>query len=199
MYLAHIWGQVLELEEKHAIQDWTEVLGCWQNPSLTSDLRQTERVCQCTKPTEFRTSNNRIDCALRCLATQSCPALCDPIKALLSAGIPQTRILEWVAMPSSRGPFQPRGQTQVSRIAGGFFTIWATREAQQDRLARADSDCGGQSEVSREGVTGDWEILQLKSTESVDVSRHLLKIADFQTSSLDSFPKWGLHPFLKSL
>ena len=33
-------------------------------------------------------------------------------------------------MPSSRGSSQPRGQTQVSYIAGGFFTIWATRKAQ---------------------------------------------------------------------
>ena len=33
-------------------------------------------------------------------------------------------------MPSSRGSFQPRDQTQVSHITGGFFTIWATREAQ---------------------------------------------------------------------
>ena len=34
-----------------------------------------------------------------------------------------------VAMPSSRGSTQPGDQTQVSRIAGRFFTIWATREA----------------------------------------------------------------------
>ena len=45
-------------------------------------------------------------------------------------GIPQARILEWVAMPSSRGSAQPRDQTQVSCTAGGLFTIWATREAQ---------------------------------------------------------------------
>ena len=36
---------------------------------------------------------------------------------------------EWVAFPFSRGSSQPRDQTQVSRIAGGFFTSWATREA----------------------------------------------------------------------
>ena len=30
--------------------------------------------------------------------------------------------------PSPRGPFQPRDQTRVSCIAGGFFTDWATRE-----------------------------------------------------------------------
>ena len=43
----------------------------------------------------------------------------------------QARILEWVAFPFSRGSYQPRDQTQVSHIAGGFFTSWATREAQQ--------------------------------------------------------------------
>ena len=43
-------------------------------------------------------------------------------------GILQTRILEWVAVPFSRGSSPPRDQTQVSHIAGGFFTSWATRE-----------------------------------------------------------------------
>ena len=37
-------------------------------------------------------------------------------------GILQARILEWVALPFSTGSSQPRDQTQVSRIAGGFFT-----------------------------------------------------------------------------
>ena len=37
-------------------------------------------------------------------------------------GILQARILEWVAMPSSRGSSQPRNETQVSCIAGRFFT-----------------------------------------------------------------------------
>ena len=50
----------------------------------------------------------------------------------LSMGILQARILEWVAMPSSRGSSQLRGQTQVSCIADGVFTIWATREAQYE-------------------------------------------------------------------
>ena len=38
----------------------------------------------------------------------------------------QARILEWVVMPSPRGSSQPRDPTQVSRIAGRFFTDWAT-------------------------------------------------------------------------
>ena len=41
----------------------------------------------------------------------------------------QARILEWVTVPFSRGSFQARDQTQVSHIAGRFFTVWATREA----------------------------------------------------------------------
>ena len=40
------------------------------------------------------------------------------------------RILEWVAHPFSRGSSRPRNQTGVSCIAGGFFTTWAIREAQ---------------------------------------------------------------------
>ena len=43
-------------------------------------------------------------------------------------GILQGRILEWVAIPFSRVSFQPRDQTQVSLIAGRFFSILATRE-----------------------------------------------------------------------
>ena len=44
-------------------------------------------------------------------------------------GILQARVLEWVAVPFCKGSSQPRDQTQVSHIAGGFFTSWATREA----------------------------------------------------------------------
>ena len=38
----------------------------------------------------------------------------------------QKRILEWVAIPFSRGSSQLRDLTQVSCTAGGFFTFWAT-------------------------------------------------------------------------
>ena len=47
--------------------------------------------------------------------------LCDPVDYIVH-GILPVRILEWVAVPFSRGSFQPRERTQVSRIAGGFFT-----------------------------------------------------------------------------
>ena len=46
-------------------------------------------------------------------------------------GFLQAKILEWVAFPFSRGSSQPRDQTQVSQIVGGFFSSWATKEAQE--------------------------------------------------------------------
>ena len=61
------------------------------------------------------------------LFTQLCPILCDAMDCSLPGssvhGILQARILEWVAMPSSRGSSQPRDRTQVSHVGGGFFTI----------------------------------------------------------------------------
>ena len=47
-----------------------------------------------------------------------------------SMGFFQVRMLEWVAISFSKGSSQTRDQTQVSRIAGRPFTLWATREAQ---------------------------------------------------------------------
>ena len=44
-------------------------------------------------------------------------------------GTLQARVLEWAAISFSRGSSRPRDQTQVSRIAGRRFNLWATREA----------------------------------------------------------------------
>ena len=44
-------------------------------------------------------------------------------------GIFQTRKLEWVAFPFSRGSSWPRARTCISCTADRLFTIWATREA----------------------------------------------------------------------
>ena len=53
--------------------------------------------------------------------TQLCPTPCDP-KNYTVYRILQARVLEWVAFRFSRGSSQPRDQTQVSWIAGRFFT-----------------------------------------------------------------------------
>ena len=65
--------------------------------------------------------------------TQSCPTLCNPVDCSLPGssihGIFQARVLEWVAIPFSRGSSRSRDRTQVSRIVGRHFTVWDTREA----------------------------------------------------------------------
>ena len=70
---------------------------------------------------------------VKVLVSQSCPTRCDSMDCSSAGsslhGILQARILEWVAYPFSRGSSQSKDWTQVSCIAGGFFTIWATREA----------------------------------------------------------------------
>ena len=67
------------------------------------------------------------------LLAQSCLTLSDPMDCSLPGSpvhwILQVSIRLWVTFPFPRGFFQSRDRTQVSRIAGGFFTIWATREA----------------------------------------------------------------------
>ena len=44
-------------------------------------------------------------------------------------GILQERILDWITISFSKGSSQLRDWTQVSCIAGRFFTIWAPTEA----------------------------------------------------------------------
>ena len=64
---------------------------------------------------------------VKVLVTHLCPTLCDPVDYSPPGssvhGILQARMLEWVAMPFSRGSSQPRDQTWVSRIAGRFFIV----------------------------------------------------------------------------
>ena len=65
---------------------------------------------------------------------QSCPTLCDPMDCSPPGssvhGIFQAWILEWVDISFSRGSSWARDRTQVSRIVGRRFTVWATREDQ---------------------------------------------------------------------
>ena len=69
---------------------------------------------------------------VKVLVAQSCGTLCDPVDCSPWGssvhGILQERILEWVAIPFSRGSSSLRDRMRVSCIAGRFFTIGATRE-----------------------------------------------------------------------
>ena len=57
------------------------------------------------------------------------------------------RILEWGAYPFSSRSSQPRDQTRVSCIAGGFFTNWAMREAPITTV-----------DISKNGRRNFWEV-----------------------------------------
>ena len=59
---------------------------------------------------------------LKMKVAQSCPALCDPIDYIVH-GILQVRILELVAIPFSRGSYQPRDRTKVSHIEGILYQL----------------------------------------------------------------------------
>ena len=68
-----------------------------------------------------------------CSVAQSCPTLCNPMDfSLLGPSIhgDSSRNNTGVGcQPSYKGSSQPMDWTQISRIAGGFFTVWATWEA----------------------------------------------------------------------
>ena len=83
----------------------------WVKATENSTAFHTECVCVCVWITQF----------------------CDPMDCsppVFSVhGVLQARILEWVANPLPRGSSWPRDRTWVFRTAGGFFTVWAMREA----------------------------------------------------------------------
>ena len=72
----------------------------------------------------------------RCVSL--CVRHCDPMywspSGSSAHGILQGRILEWLAIPCSKGFSWPRDQIHISCIADGFFTSWATGETQEPHL-----------------------------------------------------------------
>ena len=68
------------------------------------------------------------------LVAQSCPTLFDSIDysppVSFVHGIVQARILQWVAIPFSKGSSWPRDGTWESCISGRFFIIWATNKGE---------------------------------------------------------------------
>ena len=86
-------------------KDWLEPTGSKMAHDLTS-----------TRP--LAPVDLIINMCVHAKSPQSCPTLCDPMNysppGSCVHGILQTRILEWVAMPSSRGSSRPRYQSSVS-------------------------------------------------------------------------------------
>ena len=100
-------------------QGWESLVGFHLWDGTESD------TTEATQQQQQLTTANVFDSEVK--AAQSCPTLCDPMDCSLPGPsvheILQTRILEWVAIPFSRGSSQPRDRIQVSHITGRFFTI----------------------------------------------------------------------------
>ena len=116
---------------------------------------------------------------------QSCLTLWDPIDyspPVSVHGILQARILEWVAMPSSRGSSQLRDRIHVcyvSCIGGGFLTTSATWQLPFNsvqllnhvQLFATPWTAARQASLS---ITNSRSLLKLMSIESVMPSNHLI-------------------------
>ena len=107
-----------------------------QEPRLTSGSAPGSALCPGLSGSLGKPADPFMRAVLSCLVmSNSATWWTIAHQAPLSMEIPQVRTLEWVAMPSCRGSSQPRDRTQVSPIAGGFFTIWATRPLHRLRLS----------------------------------------------------------------
>ena len=98
------------MKSKTRLSDWSEL-----KRILCSDLENELQIY--------------IHMKVKMLVIQLCWTLADPMNCSPPDspihGILQTKILEWVAISFSRGSSWSRDQTQVSCIAGRFFTVWA--------------------------------------------------------------------------
>ena len=123
--------------------------------------------------------------AVKVLVAQLCPTLCDPMHRSPSGssvhGILQARILKWGAIPFSRGSSRPRDRTLVSHITGGFFTIWATREAPCSWKPGSKwgcaflADCSHLQNQSRKQTGNDFPCLWWSSTIGTGYKLEILR------------------------
>ena len=126
------WGAIA-FSNSNAAAAATAAQSLQSCPTLQPHRRQPTRL---THPWDSPGKNNGVGChfLFQCMKVKSerefapsCPTLCDPMGCSPPSssvhGILQARILEWVAIPFSRGSPQPRDRTQVSCIAGRFFTV----------------------------------------------------------------------------
>ena len=101
---------------------------------MSLQYQSTSILCE-TKAVDLKLDWLLFIFTLRVKVAQLCPSLCDPMNYSPPGssvhGIHHARILEWVAILFSKGSLQLWHGTQVSYIAGGFFTSWATKEAQE--------------------------------------------------------------------
>ena len=113
---------------------WSALTGSWHDCKMsTYTIKLNGFYCSSVAETK---GTRRDSCALNCEKCQSLShvQLCNSMNCYKPGSsvhrILEARILEWVAIPFTRGSSWPRDQTLVSCIVGRFFTAWTAREAQ---------------------------------------------------------------------
>ena len=127
-------------------------------------------------------NDNKSERKMKAIVTLLCLTLYDPMDCSPPGssvhGILQARILEWVATSFSRGPSRPRDQTQVSCIAGRFFTAEPPEKPPQSVQSLSHvgifASPGTAARQASLSITSFWSSLTLMSIESVMPSNHLI-------------------------
>ena len=120
--------------------------------------------------------------------TQSCQTHCDPMDYTVH-GILQARILEWVAFPSSRGSSQPRGQTQVSWIAGDSLP------AEPQGKPISNWACM-QKAFWQPATVFTYKLVTINSTQIVNISMSETQKLISLSADCKSYCLWTTHPRL---
>ena len=109
-------------------------------------------------------------------------------ESLQPHGILQVRILEWVAIPFSRGSSQPRDQSQDSHIAGRFFNQLSHKESPKIlewvayHFSSGSSQPGSQTRISCivGGFFTNWAIREAMIVLNVYFSEICLPMFEFE-------------------
>ena len=96
--------------------------------------------------------------------TQSCPTFCNPMDCSLTGssvrGVLRATKLEWFAISFSRESSSPRDWTQVSSVAGRFFTIWVTGKS-KNKESSLGSEAGSPEKATTLGLK-QWGVREKK-------------------------------------
>ena len=131
-----IWGvstaemtSAAHREELDLSKNEFSVLSVWYYGNISGWANSTVMVSGSQEPRELQL----VSSVTESCPTLGCPTDCSPPGSSVP-GILQARILDWVAMRSTRGSSWPRERICISCIARKFFTLWAPRE--QCRIPR---------------------------------------------------------------
>ena len=128
--LQSVWSKrvghnYLATEQQQLTADWHFFLNTieikWVHWWCSQILEQCKKLL-------WKSANVKVSCSV---TSDSCDHMHCSLPGSSVHGMLQARIMEWVAIPFSKGSCQPRDQAWVSCIAGRFFTVCATKEAKK--------------------------------------------------------------------